>query len=121
MVSFGELWESMESQNSPLMDTGEDSRSLSVVRAGRDMRKDNQSPFWEDFISLCSNTDGMAQLFDISPEKVLSIPSKIREALQKLENEDAEAPGVDHDAQIMPTGDNGAFMSSNTDPQMGDM
>lgn len=121
MVSFGELWESMDkSGTSPLMGSGEDGQTLSVVRSGKDLRKEDESSFWDDFISLCGNVQGMSDLLNVSPEKIRAWPNKIQDALDKLESHDAESPNVKTDTEVVPTGDNGAF-TGNVDPQLGGM
>lgn len=107
-----------KSKTSPLMDSGEDGQVLNIVRAGKDLRKDEDTPFWDDFISLCSNARGMAELLGVAPDKVLTWPGKIQEALDKLESHDAESPNVKTDTTVLPTGDTGA-VTVNTDPQLG--
>lgn len=125
MVSFGELWDVIENQKSisPLMDSGDDDRALSAVRSGMDLRKEDETPFWDDFISLCSN-DGLADLLDVSKDKIARWPSIIREYLGKLESHDREDPNREDDTEVVPTGDNGAFIvppSSNVDPNFGEI
>jgi hypothetical protein len=120
MVSFGQLWEAMENPpDSPLMDSGEDSEILSVVRAGKDLRQEEESPFWDDFMTLCSNSRGMAALLGVSHEKVINWPGRIREHLEKLETHDAEDPSTKDDVEMVPTGDNGAIVTTNMDPNLG--
>lgn len=106
--------------DSPLMSSGEDAETLSVVRAGKDMRKDEETPFWDDFMSLCSNSRGMAELLGVSHEKVVNWPARIRESLEKLETHDAEDPASRDDVEMVPTGDNGAI-TMNMDPNLGAM
>lgn len=126
MVSFDELWEAMENQEatSPLMSSGDDSRALSVVRAGMDLRKEDESSFWDDFISLCSN-GGLADLLDVSKEKVARWPAIVQEHLEKLQNHDREDPGGEKDdTEMVATGENGAFTApvpSNSDPNLGEL
>lgn len=121
MVSFNDLWEAMEkSGTSPLMDSGEDGQVLTVVRSGKDLRKEEETSFWDDFISLCSNVQGMSDLLGVAPEKIRTWPGKIQEALDKLETHDAESPNVRNDTDVIPTGDNGA-VTVNVDPQLGGM
>lgn len=121
MVSFSRLWEAMEkSGTSPLMDTGNDSEILTVVRAGKNLRQEDESQFWDDFISLCSNSRGLSDLLGVSPEKITSWPPKIKEALEKLEKHDAESPNVKDDTTVIPTATNGAF-TVNSDPPLGRM
>jgi hypothetical protein len=109
-----------KSGTSPLMDSGEDGQVLNLVRSGKDLRKEDETSFWDDFISLCGNVQGMSDLFGVSPDKIRSWPGKIQEALDKLETHDAESPNVRNDTDVMPTGDNGA-VTVNVDPQLGGM
>lgn len=120
MASFSELWDIME-QESPLMGTGLDSEALSVVRAGEDLRSEEESSFWDDFISLCSNSRGLSELLNVAPEKISNWPAKIQEMLEKLETHDAEDPSIQDDTTEIPTGDNGAIAVTNMDPNLGAM
>lgn len=117
-LSFRQLWENME--NSPLMNSGEDSRALTAVRAGKDLRAEEDSPFWDDFITLCANRDGLAELLDVTPEKISTWPARIKEHLDKLLKHDAEDPTKPEDTEQIPTGDNGA-VTVNQDPYFGEM
>jgi hypothetical protein len=124
-LSFAQLWEQIEKDKaraSPLMGSGEENRSLVVVRAGKILHKEGQAPFWDEFISLCNNTEGMAQLLGVGKEMVATWPAKIQEALDKLERHNAHHPSEDEKDEVMPTGDNGAVSFTNQDPKinMGD-
>lgn len=115
-VSFAQLWEIIDKQqSSPLMGSGEDDKHLTVVRTGQEMHKEGQVPFWDEFISLCSDAEGLSQLLGISKEKVSSWPPRIQEALSKLERHKAMNPAEKEDTTQIATGDNGAF-TTNTDP-----
>ena len=109
---------------SPLMGSGNEDRAISVVRAGKDLRGEDESPFWEDFISLCSNA-GLADLLDVNSEKLARWPAKIREHLDKLESDGQESGNNDEETEMVPTGETGAFTvpnpASNTDPNLGAM
>lgn len=102
------------------MGSGEASRAMQAVRAGKEMRKEDDSPFWDDFISLCANSDGLAELFDVSPEKVRSWPEKIRQQLEELEQHTAQSPSEKEDKEMLPTGDTGA-VTTNQDPYLGEL
>jgi len=121
VASFSELWDIMENNDSPLMGTGLDTEALSVVRAGKDLRQEEDSPFWDDFISLCSNSRGLAELLNVAPEKISNWPARIHEMLQKLESQEAEDPGIQDDTEQIPTGDTGAITATNLDPNLGAM
>ena len=118
MVSFAELWEQIEKNKgaSPLMTSGEDGRALNIVRLGKDMRDENQVSFWDEFISLCGNSDGLSELLGVSREKISSWPSKIKEILDKIEQITTENPKNREDKKLMATGDTGAF-TTNQDPK----
>lgn len=125
MASFSELWSIIENEKSasPLMGSGEDSRALNVVRAGKNLRDEGESSFWDDFISLCSN-EGLAELLDVNRDKLASWPAKIKEHLDKLTDHDHEGPNHAEDVELLATGDNGAFTvpssATNSDPNLGE-
>ncbi len=110
MIGFDEILELMERQKDPLMDSGEDQRAMSVVRSGNTL---SHSEFWEDFMMLCGDAEGMAQLLGVRPDQVRTWSSRIRDAkdhVRKLDSSGEESP-EEHD-EILPTGDNGALMAS---------
>lgn len=118
-ISFAQLWEQIEkdkTRHSPLMSSGEDDRVMVVVRTGKELHKENQTPFWDEFVSLCNNSDGLAQLLGVGKEMVATWPSKIQEALEKLEKHAQMSPSEDEKDELMPTGDNGAVSFGNSDP-----
>ena len=105
----------------PLMDSGEDTQAIAVIRAGLDLRPDEETTFWQDFMDLASNTEGMAELLDVRPEQVSRWSEKIQEYMEKVDAKEAEDPSTQDDKEIIPTGDNGAIaMPSNQDPYLGE-
>lgn len=122
MVSFAQLLEELDRNkaNSPLMDSGEEDRAITIIKVGMDLHEDDKVSFWDEFISLCSNTSGLSELFGVSQEKVRSWPGRLRELIQKVEKRTAENPNEKPDTEVIPTGDNGAF-TTNSDPKIGDM
>lgn len=122
MVSFAQLWEIVEKEKgrSPLMGGGDDSQVINVVRTGKDLHGDDQTPFWDEFITVCNDSAGLSELLGVSREKIIGWPARIRQALEKLEKHTAESPSERPETEVIPTGDNGAF-TTNQDPQMGDI
>jgi hypothetical protein len=119
-ISFLQLWEQMN--DVPLMDTGEDTQAMAVIRAGIDLRPDEDVSFWQDFMDLCSNTEGMAELLDVRPEQVSRWSEKIQKYLEKSEAKEAEDPSSKDNKKIFPTGDSGAItFPSNQDPYLGEL
>jgi hypothetical protein len=123
MVSFADLWEQIENKkkSSPLMNSGEDERSLITVRIGKEMHDKDEISFWDEFISLCGSTEGLSQLLGVSREKILSWPARIQEMLQKLDQHTADSPSEKRKQEVVPTGENGAFISNQDPTNIGDM
>lgn len=121
-MSFAYLCHRMdeEKRQTPLMDSGEENKSIIVVRKGNQLRKEGERPFWDDFIDMCGDAQGLSTLLQVEPQKIMKWPSRIREMLEKLKQHDAENPGADDRDEVIPTGDNGAF-TVNQDPNLGEM
>ena len=121
-VSFACLCEQMEKEKriTPLMDSGEEDKSMVTVRKGNNLRKDDDRPFWDDFIDLCGDAQGLALLLQVEPQKVMKWPSRIREMLEKIKEHEVENPNKDDRDEVIATGDNGAF-AVNQDPRLGEM
>lgn len=115
MSNFSKLWEQL---SSPLMDSGEDDRVLSLVQSGLDLHPERKKTFWQEFSILCNNVDAMAELLGVSREKVRNFSARIHTYLEKLEKRKHESPKFKEKKQLMPTGDNGAFIATNTDPNL---
>jgi hypothetical protein len=111
MITFCQLMEAMDQVHSPLMDSGEESKGLSVIRSGNTMRGgETDDSFWEDFMALCGDYEGMAELLGVKPEQVNSWPSRIREAIQSTEKHDMQGENKPEEKQeMLPTGQNGAM------------
>lgn len=124
MVSFAKMWEVVEkqkSQTSPLMNSGEELGYINVLRTGQQLHKEKQTSFWDEFVSLCSDSEGLAQLLGVKREQVKNWPAKIRDGLNELEQHKAMNPQDKEDTQLIPTGSNGAF-TTNSDPlNMGEL
>ena len=62
--------------------------SIAVVRAGLNIRPD----FWDDFIRICGNADGLSELLDVPKEKISNWSVKINKILEEIGTmDDAEA------------------------------
>lgn len=114
MITFARLYEEIQKRKGILMNTGEQKRALSIIRLGKNLHKKNQTPFWEEFISLCNDSEGLSELLGVSREVIQSWPSKISDALDESESS-AESPYDKMDQKVIPTGENGAFVT-NQDP-----
>ena len=123
MVSFAQLLEQLEKNRNatPLMVGDDDESTLTVVRLGKELHDENETSFWDEFISLCGNSEGLSNLLGVSKEKINSWPIKIQEQLNKLEKQKPnEKPPEKDEKEVVPTGDSGAFVS-NQDPNIGEI
>ncbi len=105
MVTFFELWEKLDS--SPKNDEF-NRKSIQVIRNGNDLHGDGDRSFWDEFIELCSNFEGMAELLDVDSSKVSSWSSKIKELMQQTQETDSKSGNSETEKRVLPTGDNGS-------------
>lgn len=56
-------------------DDGDDERALNVVRKGIDLQRGGD--FWEDFLRLCGDSEGMAALLGVARDKVTGLSGRI--------------------------------------------
>jgi hypothetical protein len=117
MISFSQLLEQLEKNkdNTPLMTSGESGPALTVIKSGKELHGEGEASFWEEFISLCSNSDGLAELLGVSREKVNSWPTRIQDQLEKLSQNNSQDK---EEKKIVPTGETGAIVT-NQDPDLG--
>jgi hypothetical protein len=53
----------------------DETKAIEVVMKGMNLQNDGD--FWESFISLCGNADGMARLLDVPREKITAVAGRI--------------------------------------------
>lgn len=124
MVSFADFWEQIDkdkARKSPLMSSGEDDRALVVARIGKEMHEEGETSFWDEFVTICNNADGLSQLLGVPAGQIRSWPAKIQEVLDKLERQTAVNPSEKQKAEMVPTGDNGAFTTNQDPSNIGDL
>ena len=56
-------------------DDKEENKALDVVRKGMTLQRGND--FWEDFLRLCGDSDGMAALLGVGREKVTGLSGRV--------------------------------------------
>ena len=103
--NFWKLLQTMkEEEEAALLDSGEESKAMRAVRTGIGLRnsKDDVS-FWDDFISVCNDGEGLAELLDVPSEKVGSWASRVKEFVDKVNDADDQGAG-EKQAKIVPTG-----------------
>ena len=88
----------------PLLDSGEDTKGMEVIRTGKTLEKN----FWSNFIKICNN-DGFAELLNIKPNQTSEWASRIKSALDKVENMDSQKSRN----KMLATGDNEPLAKDN--------
>jgi hypothetical protein len=63
-----------------------DDTALSAITTGQNVASD----FWDNFIMVCNNKEGVAALLGVSPDKVATWPTMIKEKLDQAEPEDSD-------------------------------
>jgi hypothetical protein len=68
----------------PLLDSGEDSKTMELIRVGKNLNPE----FWDNFMKICNNTEALANLLGISANDITNWTSRIKDALDKVEKTD---------------------------------
>lgn len=96
-MNFQRLWESMElakEKEQPIED-----KALSAVRTGLGIGES----FWDDFMRLINNADGLGALLDINPDKIGTWAEKIKQGLKQVQASD-ESEDVKKNRKLIKTG-----------------
>lgn len=118
MISFARLWTIMEEEEADiesqddstnpqkgLLNSGEESKAMEAIRSGMHLRKEECGDFWEDFITICGNSDALSELLNVPRETITGWPGKIRELKEKVDVLDKEGEANSKRADILPTGE----------------
>lgn len=81
-MNFQKLWENIQANK--LNKSHAESKASSAIRTGIGIRED----FWDDFLSVINNSEGLSELLDIPVTKISSWHSRIQEELDKVKHSD---------------------------------
>lgn len=81
MVSFCRLLEHMDKHS--IMEHEVSENALSVIKAGLNIDEN----FWDKFLQLLNNKDGLADLLNVSPDKIYKWHDNIKQAVRQVEQE----------------------------------
>ena len=95
-MSFRKLWESIEDTR---MDQPIDDKAMSAIRTGIGIR----DTFWDDFLQLVNNADGLSDLLDVPEEKIIAWRHHITKNLNKVQDSD-KSQDVQRKNKILKTG-----------------
>ena len=95
-MSFRKLWEDIQLEKQNV----KEDKSTSVIRSGIGIRED----FWEDFLSIINNSEGLSELLDVPVGKISTWREKISSALEKVKRIDGKEQPKDN-KKLLQTGD----------------
>lgn len=113
LLAYMEMADNQDPPSGTLMSTGEETRSMQTIRAGMNLKENDDESFWMDFMKLCSDSEGMSELLGVKEVEVRSWAAKVREALEKVKESNRQNPEGQDDKKVMPTGDNDGSMTVN--------
>ena len=93
-MTFLEAWENIRN-----IKEQSDDDAIGAIFTGINVVDD----FWDNFILVCNNKDGMAALLNVSPEKIASWPFMIQSYLEKAK--DHKNPDSKEKTKIISTGE----------------
>lgn len=97
MTSFQKLWENIQSDKAKK--TPHDDRAMSAIRTGIGVREE----FWDDFLQVINNSEGLAELLEIPVSKISSWHDKVQHALEKVKQAD-NIPDTKDSGKLLKTG-----------------
>lgn len=97
MSSFQRLWENMQAAKENNLP--QDDKAMSAIRTGIGVRNE----FWDDFLLVINNSEGLSELLDVSVTKISTWHEKIKKCLEKVQNADSE-PEQKKNSKVVKTG-----------------
>ena len=96
MSSLQRLWENIQAQKEK---TPHDDKAMSVIRTGIGVREE----FWDDFLMVINNSEGLSQLLDVPVTKIAGWHDKVQHALDKVRQVDT-SPDPTDSGKLLKTG-----------------
>jgi len=87
---------------SKILESQENTKALDLVRYGNSLRNGECGNFWDDFINLLSNAEGMSELLDIPKEKITAWAGYINAIRKEADSLDSSS---DKKNKIIKNGD----------------
>lgn len=93
-----------EDEEAALLDSGEESKAMRVVRTGIGLRNNKDcGNFWDDFISVCNDGEGLSELLEVPADKISNWASRVKEMMDKVDGEDDQIT-TEKKSKIVSTG-----------------
>jgi hypothetical protein len=99
MLSFHRLYENMALAKAGADVSPQSDKAVEVIRAGLNISED----FWDNFIQVIGNPDGVADLLGVSKENVSSWSGRIKSIMDQVDQHDDEK-SREEKSKSLPTG-----------------
>lgn len=99
MNSFQRLWEAMQADKKAAEKSPHDDKAMSAIRTGIGVREE----FWDDFLRVINNSDGLSALLDVPTTKISSWHDRVKHNLEKVRQADA-VPDPKDSGKLLKTG-----------------
>lgn len=96
MPSFQKLWENIQAEKEK---PPQDDRAMSAIRTGIGIREE----FWDDFLLVVNNSEGLSALLDIPAVKISGWHDKVKKVLEKVQQADS-SPETKDNGKLLKTG-----------------
>ena len=80
------------------LDEEDNEKAMDVVRKGMNLDED----FWDGFLSLCGDSEGMSALIGASKENITGLGGRIRKMMSEIRRKDSDSGKRD---KMIKTGD----------------
>lgn len=97
MSSFQRLWENIQAAKD--VEPPHDDKAVEAIRTGIGI----DAEFWDHFLSLLNNSEGLSKLLDIPVEKISSWRGKVQKCLSHVQDLDSE-PEQKKNGKLLKTG-----------------
>lgn len=85
-MSFRKLWENMKSSKDNEKNSEIDPMAVTAIRTGLGLG----DSFWDDFMLLLNNSEGLSALLDVSIDEISTWRKKVEDGLAQVGEEDGE-------------------------------
>lgn len=97
-MNFHRLWENMNIGEEPKQEV--DDSIISIIKTGIGVNE----TFWDDFISVLNNSEGLSALFDVPVEKISTWRKKIKAGIKAVEDKDGKLE-INKNKKMIKTGE----------------
>lgn len=87
-MNFRKLWENMKAAKDQAPESPEiDPMAITAIRTGLGLGEG----FWDDFVQLLNNSEGLSALLDVSVDDISTWRNKVENGLSQVRSEDGDS------------------------------